>query len=141
MEAWINKNWMPLISGGLQHCFCGKGFFSFLFENKANRDLIFRSGPYFMGLRGLHLNRWSISFDPEKDVPSVVPVWVRLPQLSLHCWNDETLQAIGNSLGNYIDKVEPKGSLFSYARICVEVDLEKGLPEAVNLLRDRWEHM
>ena len=127
---------MPLISGGLQHCFCGKGFFTFLFENKVDRYLIFRSGPYFMGPPGLYLNRWSLNFDPKKDVPLAVPVWVLLPHIPLHCWKDETLQAIGNSLGNYIGKKEPKGPLFSCARICVEVYLEKGLPEAVNLLMD-----
>ena len=131
MDTWINKNWIPLISEGLQHCFCGKGFFTFLFVNKEDKDLIFRSGPYFMGPRGLYLNRWSSSFDPEKDVPSTVLVWVRLPHLPLHYWNDETLQEIKNSLGNYIDKAEPKGPLFSCARICVEVYMEKGLPEAV----------
>ena len=70
------------------------------------------------------------------DVPLAVPVWVRLPHLPLHCWNDETLQAIGNSLDKYIDKAEPKGPLFSCARICVEVDLEKGLPEIVSLCMD-----
>ena len=31
--------------------------------------------------------------------------------------------------------------MFSYVRICVEVNLEKGLPEAVNLLMNGWEHM
>ena len=51
------------------------------------------------------------------------------------------MQAIGNSLGNYIDKAEPKGPLFSYARICIEVDPEKGLPEAIILYMDGWEHM
>ena len=71
----------------------------------------------------------------------MVSVWVRLPHLPLHCWNDETLKAIGNSLDNYIDKAEPKGSLFSCARICVEVYLEKGLPEVINLNMDEWEHM
>ena len=81
-----------------------------------------------MGPKGLYLNRWSLSFDLEKDVAYVVPVWVCLPHLPLHCWNDETLQAIKNSLGNYIDKVEPKGPLFSCAMIRMEVDLEKGLP-------------
>ena len=123
MDSWVKKNWMTLISGGLQHCFYGKGFFTFLFENKEDRDLIFRSGPYFMGSRGLYLNRWSLSFGLERDVPLGGPVWVRLPHLQLHCWNDETLQAIENSLGKYIDKAEPKGPLFSCARICVEVDL------------------
>ena len=104
MESWISKNWMSLISGGLQHCLCGKGFFVFLFENKDDMDLIFRSGPYFMGPRGLYLNCWSLSFDIEKDVPLVASVWVRFPYFPLHFWNDEALQAIGNALGKYIDK-------------------------------------
>jgi hypothetical protein len=32
--------------------FYGKGFFFFCFEKKEDGDLIFRSGPYFMGSRG-----------------------------------------------------------------------------------------
>ena len=101
----------------------------FLFENKDDRDLIFRSGPYFMGPRAPYLNHWSLSFDLEKDIPSAVSVWVRLPHLPLHYWNDEALQAIRNTLGKYIDKAKPKGPLFSFARVCVEVNLERGLPE------------
>ena len=91
--------------------------------------------------RGLYLNRWSLYFDLEKDVPSTVLVQVRLPHLPLHSWNDEALQAIGNTLGKYIDKEDPKGRLFSCTRIGVEVDLEKGLPEALNLFMDGWEHL
>ena len=92
-----------------------------------------------MGPRGLYLNRWNLSFDPEKDVPSVVSVWVYLPHLPLHCWNDEALHSIGNYLGIYIDKAEPKGPLFSCARINVELYLEKGLLDGVNLFMDGWE--
>ena len=136
----MKKKWMTLIPGGLQHCFCGKGFFTFIFKNKKDMDLIFISGPYFMGPQGLYLNRWSLSFDTERDVPSEDPVSVCLPHLPLHCWNNETLQAIGNSLGKYIDKEELKGHLFSWSRIYVEVDLEKGLPEIVSLCMDGWEH-
>lgn len=44
--------------------FCGRGYFVFLFEKKEDRDLIFRSRPYFMGSRGMYLNRWSMAFDP-----------------------------------------------------------------------------
>jgi hypothetical protein len=43
---------------------------------------------------------------------------------------------IGNSLGRYIYEFEPKDGLQSYARICMEVDLEKGLPEAIKLKLD-----
>jgi hypothetical protein len=89
----------------LQH-FVVSIFFVFLFENKVDRDMIFRSVPYFMGARGMYLNKWTSYFSPENGIPSVVLVWVRLPfppPLPLHCWNDETLKNIGNTLGRYID--------------------------------------
>jgi hypothetical protein len=54
-------------------------------------------------------------------------VWVCFPFLPLHCWNDETLKNIGNTLGRFIDRVEPREGLQDCARLCVEVDLEKGI--------------
>ena len=59
-----------------------------------------------MGPQGLYLNKWNLDFDPNQDVPSDVPVWVRLPHLPLHCRSTESLAAIGNTLGKYIDKDE-----------------------------------
>ena len=94
-----------------------------------------------MGPRGMYLNKWDLSFDPEKDIPKAVSIWMKLPHLPLHCWNDEDFRAIGNTLGKYIDKSEPKAPMFSCTRICVEVDLEKGIPEAINLSIDGWNHM
>jgi hypothetical protein len=118
--------------------FCGKGFYVFLFENKADRDLIFRNGPYFIGTKGMYLNKWTLDFNPENEIPSAVLVWVRLPFLPLHCWNDETIKNIGNALGRFIDRAEPRDGLQSCARLCVEVDLEKGLLEAIQLILDGW---
>jgi hypothetical protein len=91
MALWINRNGKPLIKGHLSHTFCGKGFFAFLFEMKEDMDLVFKSGPYFMGSRGLYLNRWTSEFYLENGIPTVMLVWVRLPFLSLHFWNDETI--------------------------------------------------
>jgi hypothetical protein len=141
VALWIEKYWKPHLKGKLSHSFCGRGFYAFLFEDKMDRDLIFRSGPYFMGAHGMYLNRWTLDFNLENDIPSVVPVWVFLPFLPLHCWNDGTLRAIGNSLGKYIDHGEPKDSLQACACICVEVDMEKGLPEAINLSLDGWSYL
>ena len=97
--------------------------------------MIFRNGPYFMDTRGLYLNRWTLDFDPEMDVPSAVPVWVRLPHLPLHCWVDDSVKAIVNALGKYIDRCEPKENMHACAKICVEVDLGKGLPKAI---KSKW---
>ena len=93
-----------------------------------------------MGPQDLYLNKWSPHFDQTQDVPSAVPVWVRLPHLPLHCWNSDSLEAIGNKIGNYIDKAE-KTDQYSCARICVEVDLDIGFPETINLIVVEWSYI
>ena len=139
METWVQNNWRPLIKNGVTSYPVGKGYFLFEFISKEDKDLIFRNGPYFMGPQGLYLNRWSLDFDPAIDIPKAVPVWVRLPGLPIHCWNSDSLQTIGNGLGCFIDSADPKGN-YSCARICVEVDLEASLPEAIKLKVKGWQH-
>lgn len=94
-----------------------------------------------MDTRGLYLNRWTIDFDPNLDVPNVVTVSVRLPHLPLHCWGDEFVKEIRNAIGKYIDRSEPKENMHTCARICVEVDFGKRLPEAVKIKVDQWIHV
>jgi hypothetical protein len=136
----VQRNWSPLVKEGIRSHLVGRGFFVFVFDNLEDKNLIFRNGPYFMGPQGLYLNKWSPDFDPTQDVPSVVPVWVRLPHLPLHCWNPKSLESIGNTLGKYIDKADRKEQ-YSCARICIEVDLEVGLPEAIQLKVADWSHI
>ena len=90
-----------------------------------------------MGYQGLYLNRWTPDFNPTVNMPKEVPVWVRLPNLPVHCWNFHSLQKIGNGLGKFIDIADNKGQ-YPCARICVEVDLEAALPEAVKLIVGSW---
>lgn len=118
----------------------GKGFFLFEFAEKEDKELIFRNGPYFMGPPGLYLNKWTPDFDPSVDVPSAIPVWVRLPNLPMHCWNWESLKHIGNTLGKSIDRANCRDQ-FDCARICVEVDLEVSLPEAIKIRVGSWSHV
>jgi len=121
--------------------FCGRGYYTFHFETKEDQDLIFRNGPYFMDTRGSYLNRWMPNFNPKMDVANAVPVWVRLPHFPLHCWGDVSVKAIGNIVGKYIDRCEPKENMHACAQICVEVDLGKGLLEAIKIKVDQWTHI
>jgi hypothetical protein len=132
-------DWKSLIQGKVSLFAVGRGFFVFGFASKEDRDLVFRSGPYFMGSRGLFLAPWTLDFNPEAEI-TAAPVWVRLPHLPLHLWGTRSLEAIGNKLGRFLDSAEPKGDQFTCARICVEVNLEKGLPEAINLSLGEWCH-
>jgi hypothetical protein len=55
----------------------------FLFEEKSDRDLIFRSGPYFMGARGLYINHLTPHFNPKNDIPSAIPSGSNFPSFPL----------------------------------------------------------
>jgi len=141
IQRWVERNWFDKIQGKISIRFCGKGYFTFHFESKEDKDLIFRNEPYFMDSRGLYLKKWTPDFDLELDVPNAILVWVHLPHLPLHCWGDESVCAIGNAVGKYIDHSEPKENMQVCARICVEADLGKGLPEAIKLKVDEWSHI
>jgi hypothetical protein len=140
VEAWIDDCWKSMIQENVSLCVVGRGFFVFSFSRAEDRDLVFRSGPYFMGSRGLFLAPWTLEFNPGAEI-TATSVWVRLPHLPLHLQGKNSLEDIGNKLGCFLDSVEPKGDQFTCARICVEVNLEKGLPEAIKLSLGEWCHI
>eukprot|EP00253_Pinus_taeda_P031855 PITA_31855 len=141
VQRWVERNWSSTINGKIAIRFYRRGYYTFNFETKEDKDLIFRNGPYFMDSKGLYLNHWTLDFNPEMDVLSAVPVWVRLPHLPLHCWGDESVKSIRNAVGKYIDRCKPKENMHACAKICVEVDLGKGLPEAIKIKIDQWMHI
>lgn len=85
IKKWVERNWLDKTQGKISIRLCGRGFFTFHFETKEDKDLKFQNGPYFRDTRGLYLNKWTLDFDLELDVPNVFTVWVWLPRLPLHC--------------------------------------------------------
>ena len=140
IDGWVQRNWRPLVSEDILSHFVERSYYIFVFDAAEDKDLIFRNGPYFMGSQGLYLNKWTPDFDPSHDVSSVVPIWVHLPHLLLHCWSSESLETIGNKLSKYIDRADRKDQ-YACARICVKFDLEIGLPEVINLTVAEWSHI
>lgn len=64
VEHWISEHWKPMLHGQVSLFATGRGYFIFLFLNKEERDLVFRSGPFFMGSRGIFITPWTLSFNP-----------------------------------------------------------------------------
>lgn len=75
-----------------------------------------------------------------EDIPNIVPLWVKLPQLPLSCWNDDCLTAIDNGVGKYIDRENTKGSQFACPQNCFKLDLEKGIPVEIFIMMRGWKH-
>jgi len=49
IDAWVQRNWTPLVKEGIRGHLVGRGFYAFVFDNSEDRNLIFKNGPYFMG--------------------------------------------------------------------------------------------
>lgn len=92
-------------------------------------------GPWFWGSAGLFLTPWFPDFDPSTAVITKIPIWVRLPNLPAHLWHISVFLAIADTLGRYlvVDSSRKENGLYTYSRICAEIDISKGLPDQINL--------
>jgi hypothetical protein len=79
------------------------------------------------------LKRWRLAFNPDTDYFTHRHLWVLLPGLPLHLWNEGALRAIGNSLGKFIalDTQTLNSSLRTMGKVLVEIDITAGLPETL----------
>eukprot|EP00253_Pinus_taeda_P023327 PITA_23327 len=115
---------------------CSKGFFIVKFTSQEVRDTVISSGPWFWGTSGLFVTPWFPDFDPNKMTVTKMPVWVRLYNLPLHFWHERVLEGIGNNIGKYVktdlERIDER--IYTFARICVEVDLSKGLLDNIRLV-------
>ncbi|OVA15314.1 Ribonuclease H domain [Macleaya cordata] len=85
------------------------------------------------------LFRWSSSFDPRKD-SSIAAVWVLFPRLPIKFFSNELLMGVADCIGGRFLKADnPTIGLSrpSTARICVELDLAKSIPDSIWIWTDK----
>ena len=112
------------------------------FTTAEARDFVIQEGPSFWGSTGLFITPWFPEFDANTMEVTRMPVWVRLHNLPLHFWQESVLGGIGNILGRYIKTYiqRMEEHIYTFAQICVEVDLSKGILECImlNHKKQRW---
>jgi hypothetical protein len=88
---------------------------------------------------------WYKEFDPSTESFNKMPLWVRLLNLPLHLWLDYVLEAMGNAIEDFIlvDSACSRVYRMMYARILVEMNISKGLPEMImlNSLHGPWNQL
>lgn len=129
LHQWIFSSW----SSNYEICLCPKGFFVVRFKTKWERDSLINQGPWFWGNVGLFITPWFLDFDVNTMKVSTMPIWVRLHNLPLQFWHPKFLIAIGNSFGKLLKMDEDRAirGIFTFSRICVQVDLSQGLPDHI----------
>ncbi|KAF3950081.1 hypothetical protein CMV_024118 [Castanea mollissima] len=111
----------------------GKISFSFVFPVKEDHNSVLKNGPWFIGENFLSIRPWEPNFKPAMAVVLFVAVWVRLNERPIKYYDSEALLIIDQTIGNVlrIDTHTETGTRGRYARLCIQVDIEKPLANAV----------
>ena len=107
------------------------------FSLKEDHDTILIKDPWFIGEHFLSIRPWEANFRPEEDNIASVAVWVRLPRLPIEYYDVEALKEIGQAIGTVlrIDTHTATEARGRYARLCVQIDIDKPLIYTVLISR------
>lgn len=113
----------------------GKDFYLMRFGLVEDYDNVLKGGPWFIGEHFLTIQRWEPNFKPSTATCSTVAMWIKLPELPFEYYELEVLKEIGNAIGPVlqIDSKTASKAKGHYARICVQVDLNKPLSRQILL--------
>ncbi|XP_075099268.1 uncharacterized protein LOC142176099 [Nicotiana tabacum] len=112
-----------------------EGYFIIKFKSIDDMPEILCTGPYIINNRPIILKPWTTDFDFDKEFPTEISIWIKLPILPMNCWGINSLSRIASAIGiqMYADECTAKQMRVSYARILVEVHVTKPLPDHVEV--------
>ena len=126
-------------SGNFSCVDLGLGFFLIRFESKEGFEEVLKGGPWFIGEHFLLLRPWVPNFRASEASVSSIAVWVRLPELSVEYYHKDSLFQIGSGLGLVlrVDFNKAAGTWGKFARLCIQIDIDKPLTRTVRVGKTR----
>ena len=79
------------------------------------------------------MKKWSAEFEFGKEFLTEIPLWANFPKLPLNCWGAGSLSRIASAIGVplFADECTTKQTRISYARMLIEVNVTKPVPEKI----------
>ncbi|XP_019160909.1 PREDICTED: uncharacterized protein LOC109157461 [Ipomoea nil] len=99
------------------------------FELQRDYDIARCEGSWVIQDHYLVVQQWKPNFRPQTNKTQKICVWVRLPDIPIEYFDEETLIKLGDKIGKTI-KIDDTTCLASrgkFARICLEIDIIKQL--------------
>ncbi|XP_028553465.1 uncharacterized protein LOC114580364 [Dendrobium catenatum] len=96
--AWeIRRQWK--LFGNFHFTTLGKGWFLCSFESNEMMDGVLLGGPWFVNGYIVGMEKWSLQFSTLSLKGLTSPIWIRMPHLPLHCWDEVNVARIASSIG------------------------------------------
>ncbi|XP_050260089.1 uncharacterized protein LOC126705223 [Quercus robur] len=131
LHSKLSQLWKP--SGRLDCVDLGNNFFLTRFYVKEDLDNVLRNGPWFIVDHFLSLRPWEPFFKPSSASFSLIAVWIRLYELPIELYEADILRPIGEAIGKVlrIDSHTAMEARGKYARLCVQIDVNKPLVNTI----------
>jgi hypothetical protein len=126
-------------AGNFSYVDLSLGFFLIRFDFQSGFEDVLKRGPWFIGEHFLSLRQWVPNFCASEASVKIVAIWVRLPKLPVEYYHKDSLLHIGSGLGPVlrVDFNTAAGTIGRFARICVQIDLDKPLARTVRVGKTR----
>ena len=131
MNRYIMMNW---VKGEKPEVFLhDEGYYIIKFKSLNDMNEVMYSGPYTISNRPIILKQWSAEFEFGKEFLTEIPLWANFPKLPLNCWGAGSLSHIASAIGVplFADECTTKQTRISYARMLIEVNVTKPVPEKI----------
>jgi len=91
---------------------------------------------YSINNKPMILKQWCPEFDFNVEFLTELPLRVKFPSLPTSCWSRDSLSRIASVIGvpKYADECTTKQTRISFARILIEVNVTKPLPDKVTVI-------
>ncbi|KAL7173822.1 hypothetical protein ACSBR2_033144 [Camellia fascicularis] len=105
------------------------GFFFLKFQMKEDYSYVYTGGPWIVLDHYLTVWKWTPDFKPSAAKETTSALWIRFPQLPIKYYDEKVLFHISKTMGKplKIDLNTTTSSRGKYARVCIEMDLNKPL--------------
>nr|XP_016463926.1 PREDICTED: uncharacterized protein LOC107786925 [Nicotiana tabacum] len=113
-----------------------EGYYVVRFHDVKDINEILFSGPYIIRNRPIILKPWTPAFDFSQEFMTEIPLWVKFLKLPMSCWECGSLGRIASALGKplFANECTTKQTRISYARMLIEVNVSKPLPEKITVM-------
>lgn len=134
----LRELWKP--KGAMHVMDLPRHFFMVRFDEEEEYLAALTGGPWRVFGSYLLVQAWSPEFDPLRDEITTTPVWVRLSNIPVNFYHRSILLGIARGLGKPV-KVDLTTLNFErarFARVCVEVNLQKPLKGTIMVNGERY---
>lgn len=125
MKDWLVRVWKPV--AGFEIMDIGNDYYMVKFDEEVDRTKVVEGGPWMIFDHYLTVQSWSPEFVSPTATIDRTMVWIRFPGLNLFYYDESILMAMASTVGRPI-KVDSNTldvRRGRFARVCVEIDLNK----------------